>query len=392
MKISKVTLCGPAEPSELFEFNPSVIFPKGYGGRPVNSLAKALVENGIKVEVVSISPHVDTYWTYSQGNLRLHLLPMRKRIRSVALDFFKHERNAMSMVLNNVDSDIIHAHWTYEFAMASLKANKQILITAHDAPLKIFRMFRDPLRLIRLLMSIYVRIKAKNISFVSPYLLRQWKVEMLWFRKSKVVPNISPFQDFSKSVPPYLKSSKELDPKVLIISDGSKLKNVRTALKAWDIVLEFLPKATLDLVGNGLESTGLLSTWAKTNNLDRQITWHGYLGRDEIAQKLRSARLLVHPSLEESQGLVLLEAMAFGVPVVAGKYSGGVPWTVGEGGILVDIRRPDEIANAILLLLQNNDLHENLGNKGFSRVLSVFSTSEVTKLYMEEYQRIINES
>lgn len=385
MKKFRVILCGPAEPSELFEAKLGQKFPGGNGGRPVNSLAKALVNSGIDVDVVSTSPHIVNYWVHSEGNLRCHLIPLRRSAKQVALDLFAVERNLLITILNSIEADIIHAHWTYEFAMASLKVDRPLLITAHDAPLKILSYFRDRYRTLRLFMAVLVRIKARNISFVSPYLLQQWKREMFWFRKSEVIPNISPFKPIKRS-----KGSKT-SLNVLVISDSGKLKNVRTLLEAWLQIHEFFRSITLDLVGPGLDATDELALWANSKGIDKNIRWNGILDREEIAAKLESSDLLVHPSLEEAQPIVLLEAMAYGLPVVAGISSGGVPWTIGEGGILVDVRNADAIARAVIQILENDNLQKELGKINQTRISRVFSEEVIASKYINLYKKIISE-
>ena len=140
---------------------------------------------------------------------------------------------------------------------------------------------------------------------------------------------------------------------VLIISDASKLKNVKNAIKAWQIVVSQYPQAKLQIVGMGLDDGGLLYDWARINGLNRSISWHGYLSPTEVANKIENSSILLHPSLHESFGLTLVEAMTHGVPVIAGKKSGAVPYVVGDAGVLVNVRKSSEIAEALINLLSN---------------------------------------
>ncbi len=88
--------------------------------------------------------------------------------------------------------------------------------------------------------------------------------------------------------------------------------------------------------------------------------------------------------LAEGFGIVFLEANACGKPVIGGR-SGGIPDAVldGETGILVDPKNVDEIANAIIKLLTDEELAEEMGRKGRERVLREFTVDVAVKKLMK---------
>ena len=92
----------------------------------------------------------------------------------------------------------------------------------------------------------------------------------------------------------------------------------------------------------------------------------GRVDRSRKAELMRRCKFLVLPSRMESFGLVLLEAMAVGKPVVASRV-GGIPEVVGEGGILVEPESPDALAEAMNLLISNARLRRRLGSRAWSR-------------------------
>lgn len=384
--ISHVVLCGPADPSAVFSNQQNTTFPSASGGIPVNLLAKGLLNKGVRVTIVTTSMSVDKIWTHSQNLLTFYIVPQRQRARELAFDFFRSERLGMIEVLKTLEFDLIHAHWTYEYALAAMKIKKPLLITAHDAPLKMFLLMLDPYRFFRLLMACAVRIRVKNISFVSSYLAEKWKKEMLWKSESPVIPNIAPIVAKARVV--YRNDATN----VLSIASDNKVKNIRTLLLAWPYVLSKNPCAKLDLVGYGLGENSALHNWATDMKLGESIRWHGFADRNRVLELLAAADILVHPSIEESFGLTLLESMAFGIPIVAGKKSGAVPFIVKDAGILINVKDPTEIANAVVSLLAQKELRKNLGQKGKKRVSQDFSMDKIVKAYMDEYQRIIETS
>lgn len=112
-----------------------------------------------------------------------------------------------------------------------------------------------------------------------------------------------------------------------------------------------------------------------------QITWHGLRDRDFIFDLLSRADLFVLPSRLTKSGdrdglpNVLMEAQAFGVPVLATDVS-GIPELVthGANGWLVPARDPHALAGAIALLMRDHPIRRKLGESGASSVRKTFSS------------------
>jgi L-malate glycosyltransferase len=383
-----IALIGPCAPFDLLDLLHekervrAQSFP-GYQGIPVSSLARELVHRGHLVSVVSTSENVKCPESFHGESLAIHVVPSQERPRERARNLWAHERTAMTELLQELKPDVVHAHWTYEFALAALATRLPTLVTAHDAPLTILRHYRDPYRAVRLAMALWVRAKRPPLTAVSPYLAERWRREMGWRRAIAVIPNITPFE------PSHGIRDKVLGQRVVTVSDSSQRKNVRAALCAWPKVLESFPSAELHLVGHGLGLSEDLARWAEERSLRQQVFWHGPVGRVEVEQLIRSAIVLLHPSFEESQGLVLLEAMALAVPVVGGHVSGGVPWTIGDAGVLADVRSPIALAAKVVDLLGNPEQCKRLGEAGRRRVADIFSPEAVASAYEDQYAAVI---
>ena len=107
-----------------------------------------------------------------------------------------------------------------------------------------------------------------------------------------------------------------------------------------------LPGATLVIAGDG-ELRGELEERARELALDDRVTFAGEQSKEEVARLMRQADLFVLPSLAENLPVVLIEAMASGLPAVATRV-GGVPEMLGdEDGVLVDPENPVALAAAI---------------------------------------------
>ena len=114
-----------------------------------------------------------------------------------------------------------------------------------------------------------------------------------------------------------------------------------------------------------------------------------FLGRvpDEDLQKLYvAARCLVHPALYEGFGLPPLEAMACGTPTIVSNVS-SLPEVVGDAGLLVDPRNPEEMAIAIHRLVTDDALHAELRDKGLQRA-QTFSWEKAARKTLDVYRKV----
>ena len=94
----------------------------------------------------------------------------------------------------------------------------------------------------------------------------------------------------------------------------------------------------------------------------------GFVPESDLPALYRGARCFVFPSRYEGFGLPVLEAMAIGTPVIAGRTAGAVPEIAGNSALLVDTETPSEIGGAIARLLDDPTVCENLIERGHERM------------------------
>ena len=161
-------------------------------------------------------------------------------------------------------------------------------------------------------------------------------------------------------------------------------KGYRTLLKAMPEVLQSFPKAHLVIVGRG-HMKRTLERQAKRLGVSESVTIEPGLPFDELAQLFRSSDLIAYPSYYEGQGLIPLEAMASGTPVVT-VDDGPLPEMVDDSvGGLFDIDQPETLAKTIESLLQNHDGRQNMATKGRKRVLDEYTYALNAERYAEFY-------
>jgi glycosyltransferase involved in cell wall biosynthesis len=381
----RIALVGPATPALLQHHFDYPIKSMGYPYPGLPSLAEGLRRLGHHVSIITTAIDITEPLSHHADAIDLYLVPSRLRARSRALDFFAAERKHLVEAITKSRPDIVHAHWTYEFALAAIDSKvAPVLVTARDAPLEILRHTRDPYRLIRTLMAYQVRLKTQNLTAVSPYLAHRWKWQMGYLRPISVIPNSLPTLAVGTS-------PRSSTPVVLGVGNDSRGKNFRALLSAFPLVLAEHENAQLRLVGPGLEPDGFMADWARSHALARSVTFVGPVDRSALAREMSEATVFCHPSLEESFGNVLIEALLAGLPVVAGRKSGGVPWVLfdGQAGLLVDVRNSRKIAEGISTAIQHPASTVSDSLDLATELQRRFSAEAVARQYVDVYTRLL---
>lgn len=179
--------------------------------------------------------------------------------------------------------------------------------------------------------------------------------------------------------------------RILFVGKLSLLKGVTALAQVMPAVFETIPQTELIMVG---QDTGNGTYSVKERFLaliplkhHPRIRFAGRLSRSEVAAEMRRAGVFVLPSYTEAFPMVVIEAMASGIPVVASNR-GGIPEAVQDGhtGFLADPDAPCTFTQAILRLLQNHELARRLGSAARAEV-ELRYTPEVVFGRLEEFYR-----
>ncbi len=148
------------------------------------------------------------------------------------------------------------------------------------------------------------------------------------------------------------------------------------------------------IAGRGPESDAV-AVWRETSSVGDRLRWCGPVEPEDVAAVLSCCDLLVLPSRsdpdfrtltsrgwEEQFGMVLIEAMAQGVPVVASS-SGAIPEVVGEAGLLFEQDSLEALKQALRRLLLEDELRRDLSARGRERVRTRYSTDAVARRHHE---------
>jgi len=182
-----------------------------------------------------------------------------------------------------------------------------------------------------------------------------------------------------------LAGSAETDtPLILAVGRLVARKGYRTLLKAMPGVLKEYPNAQLVIVGRG-HMKRTLERQARRLGFAESVTIEPSLPFEELAQLFRSADLVAYPSYYEGQGLIPLEAMASGTPVVT-VNDGPLPEMVDETvGGLFNINQPETLSEAINELLNNHEGRVEMASNGRRRVLDEYTYALNAERYAQFY-------
>ncbi len=403
----KIAIVGPIGTKHIAHLlaGDATNLPEGIPGAPLlATLIETLIERGHEVVAVTLSrglPLDMAQALVATGpSFRIRYVPVRQhsmrfngRYLGRIVDLYALERRRLADVLQTEQPDVVHAHWSYETALAAEASGLPYVVTCHDSPLQVLRFMTNLYRFGRLLMARQALRRAPVVTAVSAYL----KDEVQGFCRVpvRVIPNPMPAQLLSMpSRPPIAYVELATTPRVAAISNGGwdGLKNAKPGLEAFALLKKRFPQANLHLYGYDFAPGEPAETFARARGLAEGMVFHGQTHYAELLQQLSSMHLLLHPSLEESLGMVLVEAMAVGAVAIGGQNSGAVPWVLdgGKAGILADVTSAEELARAMIELLKDPLRYAALSQAGQQRARSVFEPHAVAAAYEQCYRDAVS--
>lgn len=364
--------------------------PPGNSFSYISELIISFIKKGISVHVVTLDHRVSKIITISHSNLSLTVIPSRKSGIKRTLSFYNYEVSQLLSVFNKLDCNLLHAHWTYEYAWAAVKSKKRHLITVHDAPWRIVK-FLPPFwyRFPRAIGAFWALRKAQEVTAVSPYIIRYLKQKRFLNKNANVYLSLNGVTPLELSPKNKNKSKDILFATVL--QGFTYFKNGENAIKAFSKVHRSTPNTRLIMFGTDYGSGESAEKWAIKNNLEAGIEFRGLKPKKEVMTFLQeNVDVVVNPCREESFSLAIVEALMCGLAVVGGKYSGAVPDVLdnGNAGILCDVNDPSDIAKAMKSLL-NQELRNKFRENAREYAISNFSFDNAVNQYIAIYNSIL---
>lgn len=202
-------------------------------------------------------------------------------------------------------------------------------------------------------------------------------------KRSWLLPNAADkrFFDVSPCLPPV--------PRILFVGSLDERKNPLGLLQACESMLRE-ERCTLALAGNfHVESPYGRKVMELVESLPK-VSLLGFLDRDRLVTEFATSSFLVLPTFEDNCPMVVLEAMAAGLPVAA-SCVGGVPDLVNHesDGLLFDPHDPTTITNAVERLLANATLRDAMGSSARQKAIERFHPRRIAEKHMEVYRDVL---
>jgi glycosyltransferase involved in cell wall biosynthesis len=385
----KIGIAGPVSLNLLaYEGRPPDDLPSCEDAPIVSCIANGLLARGH--EVVIYASAAGLAEPYVHVSPRLAICVGRRRGRHRARDLYRLERKDLVELMRAHPVDVIHAHWSYDYAWSAIDANPATLVTVHDHARTILKHSPKAFWLARAVMSGIVLRRARHLSAPSEYLYRLLTPAQR--QRARVVPNFYPplLDDISSGS---CMRTRGLDaPVITTIANGfAPWKNVARAIRAFGLLRRKVPSAEFRLVGEDMGANGPARAYAMSVGLMAGVSFVGRLPYVQTLRETAAATVLLHPALEESFGMTVLEAMALGTPVVGGRDSGNIPHLLGNGcaGVLCDVRSPGSMADALLSLLGDPERATELSQRAGVLARERFSEEPAIEAYLRYYRDIL---
>lgn len=386
----RIGVAGPFNPKcvETY-FEEGTILPNiNITASSVNTYVCGLLELGHEVIVFTTDSTAQGSKVYIGNKIKIYAINNHFLLRGFTrYRMHKRIRDAIKLELDNID--ILHAEWTYEYAYAMLPfvSQKKVYCSVRDWCPYLLSIAKDKKERYYWQMSLYMFKKVmreKRIHFIANS----------EYTKDKILGD---YPDNTVTIIPnpiqrsYILEDRNIYPEVpVFVSISQSIQNTRknyiALLKAFQLYLKHESDAKLILIGwyseewrDKVQKEGLLIN----------VELKGSMNHDEIFEVLDNSSCMIHPSLEETFGNILLEAMCRRIPCIGGEASGAVPQVLGFGkyGFLCDITKPELILKAMNMLNDKARVEEII-NKSTQYIKDTYADNVVAESHIRLFASI----
>jgi glycosyltransferase involved in cell wall biosynthesis len=291
--------------------------------------------------------------------------------------------------IRQVGPDLVHAHGTgKDYAAPVIQWNpEKSVITVHGVTREESKHWTGIKgtyhRVTGRRVENFVLSQARTIIAVSPYVRNMIQ--------GQTCADISViFNPVEKKFFGVLKN--ECPARLLFVGGIEERKGLEVLIKALAQVKRIIPDVELHIVG-GIRKMiyyHTLISLIRSLGLDSNVQFRGSLTEQNLMQEYAEAEIFVLPSYEESQGIVILEAMATGTPVIATR-AGGIPNMIQDNvnGLLVDCGNDQLMAQCITSLLTDPGRRQRIAKTGNEMALA-YLPGPIARQHLDVYERLLS--
>lgn len=384
----------------------STRFPPGPGGveRHVGEVTKRLAARGHEVHALTSDLYREIPWqrlpenvprTETVDGVRVRRLPVWTIGGELHYPFFR----GLNRTLREVDPEVTHVH-TYGTNHAAAarrfhrRSGRPYVLTAHYHP--IWSIHGGWLR--HRIRGLYDhRLAAPIVRDAACLIVQTHEEERLIRENGFPLPEVATIPPGYTPLPSPVEGGRVFaekfgipGPFLLFVGRLASNKGLDPLLTAFQTLAAHDRNATLVLVGEDGGVRAAAEARARSLGLSERVRFTGFVEDDRLlASAFREARLFVLPSEYESFGLVLLEALAQGTPVIASRV-GGIPEFVpdGKAGLLVPPNDAKALADALVTLWPDEPRARAMGAFGRTEVVPKYTWDGVVDQLLTVYRKV----
>lgn len=182
----------------------------------------------------------------------------------------------------------------------------------------------------------------------------------------------------------YLKGHENL---ILTVCRLEPRKDIPTLLKAAKILLQERKDIKFLIVGEGV-SQEMLRAMAKEMGIDEHVYFVGRVSDEDLPRYYQASDIFVLPTLYEGFGIVYLEAMASGTPIITTTV-GAAPEVIEDDGILIPPKKPKIMAEKIKWLLDNSSLRKKYGYAGLVKAQKLYDREKLLGIFEKSAEEFL---
>jgi L-malate glycosyltransferase len=303
--------------------------------------------------------------------------------------FFLSEWYTTDRIIRRYNIDIIHSHWIVPQGLVGMVCkkirHKPHVVSSHVADAQVFFRWKLLKPVIRLILS-GTDILTTNSTYTKKVIedLLSLPIPCVVIPMGVIAPD-----EMSNPAP------TTETPRILYVGRLIEWKGVDTLVLAMVQVLQENPRAILTIVGIG-EELGSLEKLVHELRIEDHVEFLGQVSDERLLDLYSGASILVLPSrpsrgiVMEGLGVVLLEAMSHGVPVI-GSNVGGIPDIIDDGknGYLFPWNDEKILAKKMISLLSDAALARQFRQNGYETVRTRFSWDEISREFSAVYSRAL---
>lgn len=356
----------------------------GGSGVVATEVGKALAARGHEVHL--LSPSLPPRLTGFESRVTFHEVTASPYPLFEAAPFSIALASKMADVAEHHGLEVMHAHYAIPHASAALLARlalegrMKVVTTLHGTDITVVGSDPSYLSMVKLAIR-----ESDAVTAVSRYLKEETIRTFGLGEHIHVIPNfVEPPDPSTPDCRAWLCADQEV---VLThISNFRPVKRVLDVMKVFERVQARIP-AKLVMVGDGPDRAEA-EAYAREKGFESKVRFTGK--QLDIGAVLACSDLFLLPSATESFGLAALEAMAWGVPVIASNL-GGIPEVIRPGvdGYLEGLGDVDAMAARALELLTDPAKRKAFGAAAKERALTTFAEGPIVDLYEALYEQVL---